>query len=144
MDINNQVIIKCRGIILHEGKMLVAKHQKHAEYYALLGGHLEPGESPQECVERELTEELGVKPEVGKLLYVNSFEDHSINFFEFFFEIKNGKDFKDVKNLMGTDMDEISEILWISKDENVKVLPEKMFQDFKDGTLLSGEVQFIK
>lgn len=145
MELKNQVAIKCRGIILHEGKLFIVKHSKDALFWALPGGHLEWPENPKECLERETVEELGIKPEIGKLLYVNSYErKDGVNFLEFFFEIKNSADFLDIGKLNGTHKDELFDILWVGKERDIKILPEKVFQDFKDGTLLSSEVQFIK
>lgn len=147
MELKNQVIIKCRGIIVNDEKLLVAKHHKNDMYYAFLGGKLELPESPIECVEREIFEELGVKPEIGKLLYVNNYSDNEekkdTNFFEFFFEIKNGADYLNIEKLNGTHRNELLDILWVGKEENLNILPKKVFQDFKDDTLLFGEVQFI-
>ena len=144
MELKNVAVIKCRGIILHGGKLLVVKHGKHADFYAMPGGHLDFRESPRECIEREIFEEFGVAPEVGKLLYVNNFSNpDGTNFFEFFFEIKNGKDYFDIEKL-NIQKEEIFEILWVGKESNLNVLPEKIFQDFKDGSIGIGDVQFVK
>ena len=137
-------VIKCRGIIIHEGKFFVVRHRKSANFYAMPGGHLEWTETPSECIEREIFEEFGVVPEVGKLLYVNNFSNlDGTNFFEFFFEIKNGKDYLDIEKLT-IQKEEIFEILWVGKSENLNILPEKVYQDFNNGTTGAGDVQFIK
>ncbi|MEI6581053.1 MAG: NUDIX hydrolase [bacterium] len=143
MELKNTAVIKCRGIILHEDKIFVVKHRENSGFYAFPGGHLEFLESPIECIGREMKEEFGVIPEVGKLLYVNSFENpDGTNFFEFFFEIKNGADYLDIAKL-NIQKDEIFEILWVGKNENIKILPEKIYQDFNNGTIGVGDVQFI-
>ena len=144
MDSRNNIVIKCRGIIVYEGKLFVVRHGKHAGFYAMPGGHLEGKENPKECIERELFEEFEVAPEVGKLLYMNNFSDpDNTNYFEFFFEIKNGKDYLDIKRLK-IQKEEIFEILWVGKNEKLNILPEKVYQDFNDGIIGLGDVQFIK
>ena len=50
MSENEKFIIRCRGVILHEGKLLVVKHSEDLDYYALPGGHLEFGEDIKECL----------------------------------------------------------------------------------------------
>lgn len=66
-------VIRSRAIIVHEGKLLVVRHAHNPSYAALPGGHLEPGEGPQATLIREIEEELGVTPTLGRLLYVNTF-----------------------------------------------------------------------
>ena len=90
---DKKFIIRCRAIIIHEGKLLVVKHTPESAFYALPGGHLEWGEDIKECMSRELEEELGVRGEIGRLFYVNTFIDEGVQSVEFFFEIKNAKDY---------------------------------------------------
>lgn len=140
---NSLKIIKCRGIIVHEDKMFVVKHGLHKNFYASPGGHLEGDESPKECIERELFEEFGVKAEVGKLLYVNQFSDPDKSFIEFFFEIKNAKDFKNLDENK-IDKKEIFDMVWVSRDNNLNIMPEKLNEDFKNNILGNDDVQLIK
>ena len=37
----------------------------------LPGGYVEPGESPKQAAERELQEELGISPQIGRLLVID-------------------------------------------------------------------------
>ncbi len=144
MENNDKIAIKCRGIIYNDNKILIAKHGKDANFYAFLGGHLEGSENPKECIEREIYEELGMKPEIGKLLYVNNYtEKDGTHYVEFFFEVKNGSDYIDIKKFNGLLKDELSDIMWISKNENIKVLPEKIYSDFNNDIMFSQDVQFI-
>ena len=151
MEPKSTAIIKCRGIILDKDNLLVVKH-KSTGFYALPGGHLEWPESPIECLVRELEEEFGIKPEVGKLLYVNCYQykydsyqyGYDNNFVEFFFEVKNGKEYLDTGKFNGKDKDELLDILWVDKKTSLKILPDKFLQDFKEGKIFSSEVQFIK
>lgn len=57
--------------ILHEDKILLAHNSNFREgLYSLIAGYVEPGESLEQCVEREIREEVGVK--VKNIKYWNS------------------------------------------------------------------------
>lgn len=61
------------GVLEREGKILVAKRKRgsHLEgHWELPGGKLEPDESPEECLRRELAEEIGVLVRPGEILEV--------------------------------------------------------------------------
>ena len=56
------------AIIEKEGKVLIARrspHSKLAGQWEFPGGKVEEGETPQECLVRELFEELNIQAEVG-------------------------------------------------------------------------------
>ena len=82
--------VRIRAVIVHEDKLLVMKMGTN-EYYALPGGKMEIGETILECLEREITEELGIPPKIGRLLFTNSFvEKNGDQSVEFIFEVTNG------------------------------------------------------
>ncbi len=57
------------AIIEREGKILIARRaadQKLAGKWEFPGGKVEAGESPEECLKRELEEEFGIQVEVGR------------------------------------------------------------------------------
>jgi 8-oxo-dGTP diphosphatase len=59
------------GLIFREGKLLIT--QRHADshlggLWEFPGGKREPGETFEQCLARELREELGVEATVGRLL----------------------------------------------------------------------------
>ncbi len=141
----NSKIIKCRGVIVDGDKILLAKHShNNRDFYAFMGGHMEEGEDPVQCLERELFEELGVTPEIGRLMYINQYKEEEREYLEFFFQVKNFEDYIDINKLGGEDKNELNEILWVGKDQMLKVLPERIFSDFKSGGLsFSSEVVFI-
>jgi len=63
-----------RAIVIHGGKLLV--NQAHnaktgIEYYALPGGHVDPGESCVAALQRELQEELDAVLDVQDLAFVS-------------------------------------------------------------------------
>ena len=138
--------IRCRGIILHNDKILVVKHSKDNSYYALPGGHLEWGESVKECIEREITEELGIKPEIGRLLYIRNYvrDDSNVQSIEFHFEIINSADYLniDVTNNKGSHGHELAEICWIGKNDSRIIKPIALQDDLNNGTILSDSIRF--
>jgi len=61
------------GVLEREGKILAAKRKRgsHLEgYWEFPGGKLEPDESPEECLRRELAEEIGVLVRPREILEV--------------------------------------------------------------------------
>lgn len=135
--------VRCRAIIVHNDKLLVVKNSRGSEYYALPGGHLDPGESPVECIERELEEELGIRGKVGRLLYVYTFTQEDKASVEFLFEITNGEDFLTHESQIKTHAHELSEVRWIDSSEELLLLPQEIHTHFKKGSLFLNETRFI-
>ena len=138
---NKNILIKVRGVILHEGKLLIVKHL-NSGFMALPGGHLEYGEDVITCLKRELVEELGVEPEIGRLLYINTFID-KYEYVEFFFEVKNGEKYLNIDGLERTHAHELAEILWVSPSNDIEILPKQFDEDFKKNRIFEGEIKFI-
>jgi 8-oxo-dGTP pyrophosphatase MutT (NUDIX family) len=104
---NDKRRICVRGIIYKNGQ-LFCQELKHKDgtpkgFWCTPGGGLEPGESLIEGVRREIVEETGVEPVVGKLVFVQQYSeisqtsDHAASeFLEFFFHIENPDDFSTV------------------------------------------------
>lgn len=66
-------VIVAAGVLERSGKILAARRKKgsHLEgRWEFPGGKLEPGESPEECLVRELAEEIGVSVRPGAILEV--------------------------------------------------------------------------
>jgi len=62
------------AIIEKEDKILIARRtadQKLAGKWEFPGGKVEAGESPEECLKRELEEEFGIQAEVGEFITSN-------------------------------------------------------------------------
>ena len=60
------------GIIFNDGKILLCQRTATARYplkWEFPGGKIEKGESPEDCLRRELLEELGVTIERWKLFH---------------------------------------------------------------------------
>ena len=59
------------ALIVRDGEVLIGQRradQPMASLWEFPGGKIEPGESPQQALARELSEELGVRAEVGPLV----------------------------------------------------------------------------
>ena len=64
------------AVIERNGKILIAKRkrsQKLGGKWEFPGGKLEPGETPEECLKRELLEELGIEAVIDHYLCANTF-----------------------------------------------------------------------
>lgn len=55
------------AVIRHDDRFLLAQ-QRDSRLWSLIGGGIEPEEEPAHAVAREVTEELGVTPRVGRII----------------------------------------------------------------------------
>ena len=65
------------AVIEKDGKILLAQRRQGdtlAGKWEFPGGKLEPGETPEACLERELMEEFGVKTRIGAFVCSSKFE----------------------------------------------------------------------
>lgn len=70
-DTDSRTIDVAAGLIFREGRLLIAQRPPGTHLAGLWefpGGKLESGESFEDCLRRELREELGVEVEVGDLV----------------------------------------------------------------------------
>ncbi len=96
--------VAVRGIILKDNKILSVRQKKYPgratddgqDYWCTPGGGVDIGEPLIAALERELIEETGIKPSVGKLLYIQQFERKEWEHLEFFFHVTNGEDYEHV------------------------------------------------
>jgi 8-oxo-dGTP pyrophosphatase MutT (NUDIX family) len=58
--------VSVKGVLLDEGCVVLLQNERRE--WELPGGKLEIGESPEECVVREIREEPGLEVEVGPLI----------------------------------------------------------------------------
>lgn len=60
-----------RAVVINDGRLLVIHRNKYGkEYYTLPGGGIEPGESPEQAVLRELDEETGVNAILDRMVFI--------------------------------------------------------------------------
>jgi len=129
-------------LLRFKNQILMLRHK--GKTYDFPGGRMEWKESITQTLERELIEELGVLPEIGKLLYINTFlSNDKTEYVEFFFEVKNGKDYLSIDGLERTHAHELAEIIWISPSDDINMLPKQFDEDFKNNKIFEGETKFI-
>lgn len=64
------------AVIEKDGKILIAKRRigdRHGGRWEFPGGKIDFGETPEECLRRELREELGIESEVGEFICKSTF-----------------------------------------------------------------------
>lgn len=134
-----------RAIVICDGKLLATKMKdQRGVYYILPGGGQQPGETLRQTVRRECLEEVGVKVEVGRLLYVREYigKNHT-------FSARHAK-FHQLEHVFlcttedphacapgcETDNHQIG-VAWLSLEnlEQIRFYPEAVKQYFKDGSL---------
>jgi len=122
--------VATRAIIFKDGKLLCQQLTPGADgkartYWCTPGGGLDIGESLEAGLHREMIEETGIAPKIGRLLFVQQFsEDGKKEQLEFFFLVENPKDYEIIDLASTTHGElEIEKIEFIDpKTENV--LPE--------------------
>lgn len=78
-----QTIVVTAAIIKHKNRLLIAQRKENVHQalkWEFPGGKLEPGESPEQCLVREIWEELGLTIKVAKIFDVVShiYEDRHV------------------------------------------------------------------
>lgn len=93
--------VAVRGIVILDGKILCArlKPYRHADastYWCTPGGGVEEGDALIPTLEREMIEETGIPPKIGRLLYIQQYVFKGQEQLEFFFKIDNPKDYLNI------------------------------------------------
>ncbi len=91
--------INVRGIIFKDGKLFGQQLKNNVgpnQFWCTPGGGLDPGESLTEGLRREMIEETGIAPVIGKLLFIQQFHDGTREQLEFFFNIENVDEYQTI------------------------------------------------
>ena len=92
--------ITTSGIIYKNGKIFAQKLKRGegtTDYWCTPGGGLDPSESLHDGLVREMIEETGIAPEIGKLLYVQQYrEENGLEYLEFFYHVTNVDDYETI------------------------------------------------
>lgn len=95
MDQKKIIKVTC-AIIERDGKILAAQRSENMGMglkWEFPGGKVEPGERPEDCIARELKEELGIEAKVKQALpsHIHDYGTKVIELIPFICEIKNGR-----------------------------------------------------
>jgi ADP-ribose pyrophosphatase YjhB (NUDIX family) len=96
--------VNTRGIIFKNGLLFAQQLKANSgpnQFWSTPGGGLDPNESLTDGLRREMIEETGIAPVIGKLLFIQQFNDGKREQLEFFFHIENANDY-DVIDLSKT------------------------------------------
>lgn len=72
----DEIVKVTAAIIKKDNKILIAKRKEGhlANKWEFPGGKLEPNETPEDCLKRELKEEFGIETDIGKYLTKSAYE----------------------------------------------------------------------
>lgn len=144
--------ISVRAVIYKNKKIFVVRQKSLKtvtgvlDYYNMPGGKLEVNEGLKECLEREIIEELGVKPEIGDLLFIQQFSEVSkgecVEYLQLFFNITNPDDFDNIDLTQTTHgSSEIVEAIFVNLQR--KILPKFIQTIDLDKTIAEGKLVYI-
>ncbi|MDD3035498.1 MAG: NUDIX domain-containing protein [Candidatus Saccharimonadaceae bacterium] len=93
--------INVRGIIFKDGKLFCQKLKPdlrgvERDFWCTPGGGLDENEPLEQGLTREIVEETGIIPHIGRLLFIQQFYDGRVENIEFFFHIENASDFEKI------------------------------------------------
>lgn len=121
--------VNVRGIIFKDGKLLAQQLTPGSDgtardYWCTPGGGIDDGESLHQGLHREMVEETGVAPKIGKLLFIQQFHDSAKEQLEFFFHIENPDDYETI-DLAATShgLTEITSVAFVDPSK-VNLLPK--------------------
>ncbi len=70
------------AILKKEGRILIARRKKGkhmGDKWEFPGGKIDPGETPEECLARELTEEFSIQARVGRFLLSTRYQNEQVS-----------------------------------------------------------------
>lgn len=95
--------VTVRGILYKDGKLFGQRlHKSTGDWWCTPGGGVDPMESLHDALRREMVEETGIEPVIGRLLLIQQFATNDITShksqeqLEFFFLIENTDDYESV------------------------------------------------
>ena len=131
--------IRVCAIIMKNGKVLMAGN-KNQDYLYTVGGRVQFGETSEDAIIREVSEETGMKLEIDRLGFiqenffwadVTEHIDKLVYEIDYYYYMKVPEDFEPVsKTFMEGDNEEF--LRWVSPDEDIKMYPKFFRTELKD------------
>jgi len=125
-------IIEVACAIITDGERVLAAQRSeempHPLKWEFPGGKLKPGETPENCIIREIREELGVEITVQKLLpsVKHTYRTSKIKLIPFVCHIKGGEiSLSEHKSYRWVHRSELKQIDWLEADVDVFLLLER-------------------
>ncbi len=88
--------IKVRWVILDDDNKIFLVREIKKHFYYLPWWTLEKWKSLRECLNREIIEELWIKPIIWDIISIREFENSWSHQLDIWFDIKNYKDYKNI------------------------------------------------
>jgi 8-oxo-dGTP diphosphatase len=125
-------VIEVSCAIILDGERVLATQRSeempHPLKWEFPGGKLKPGETPENCIIREIREELGVEITVLQLLpsVKHAYSTNHIKLIPFICRIKGGEiSLSEHKSYCWVHRTELGQIDWLEADVDVLVLLER-------------------
>lgn len=111
-------------MVVSNNKLLCVRNASSPDRWCLPGGKVELGEDIESALIREITEETGIVPILGNLLYVHQFkQNNTYGIPEFFYHVINPEDYDNIDLSLSTHGEkELLEIGFVDSN-NSNILP---------------------
>lgn len=85
----NRVRVRACGLCWEDGKLLLVNHKRlqHADFWSPPGGGVEFGETVEEALKREFSEETGLKVTIARFAFGCEFINSPLHAIELFFVV---------------------------------------------------------
>jgi 8-oxo-dGTP diphosphatase len=123
-----------------DGRVLLVKPTYKAGW-DIPGGYVEPGESPKQAARREVLEELGIEPPIGRLLVVD-WAPHPNEGDKVLFIFDGGR--LDDRNLSSAALDEIEEVKFWPEGELPRLLPARLRERIANAMKANGADTYLE
>ena len=120
----NKVRVRACGLCWDDNRLLMVNHTgvTSGNFWCPPGGGIEFGQSIQEALKKEFSEETGLKITPGKFLFGCEFIAHPIHSIELFYEVQAA-----------------SGVLQTGNDPEIQIIEDVRFMDFQEIKDLSAE-----